>query len=344
MVKTLFISLLSTLLTIDPESVWPISNLLFGTGHNSSDAIDYFHINSVDRDSEHSYLISARHTSTIYKINGTSGSIIWRLGGRLSNFTLEPGVEFGLQHHARFISRDSDTEIISIFDNSGARQKTGFYENKSSGKILSLNTKTWTATLFKKFPAPETVFAFSQGGTQILPNGNAFVNWGSAGAITEYSPDGDVIFHAFLESGDLWRNGDVQNYRGFKFNWTGAPSEEPAVVALKHGESTVVYVSWNGDTETKIWRFYGIDGRGKGRKEVFLGDEERSGFETGFYVRSGGNWKGFLVESVGARGEVLRKSRVAGPEEYIFRYVPGRDDTLEVNGVQMVLENFEEEF
>lgn len=39
-------------LTYRLESVIPISSLAFGTGHNSSDAIDYFHINSVAKDSQ----------------------------------------------------------------------------------------------------------------------------------------------------------------------------------------------------------------------------------------------------------------------------------------------------
>lgn len=166
------------------------------------------------------------------------------------------------------------------------------------------------------------------------------MNWGSAGAVTEFSPDGDVIFHAYLESGDLWRNGNVQNYRGFKFNWTGVPNEEPAVVALEHGESTMVYVSWNGDTETRVWRFHGVDSEGR---EVLLGKEERVGFETGFYVRSGGDWRGFFVEAVGDKGKILRKSRVVGVDPYIYQYVPGRDDLLSVSGVQMMLEDFEDE-
>ena len=54
------------------ESVKPISELAFGSGHNSLDALDYFYINLADRDLEHSYLISGRHASTVYKINGTS--------------------------------------------------------------------------------------------------------------------------------------------------------------------------------------------------------------------------------------------------------------------------------
>jgi hypothetical protein len=316
-------------LTIKLESVAPISSLKFGTGHNSSDALDYFHINSVDRDNEGNYLISGRHTSTIYKINGTTGEIIWRLGGKSSDLTLGSGVGFGFQHHARFISRSKDgkTEKISLFDNSGAqlKGKTGEYVNKSSGKILSIDTRTLTATLVQDFPAPDHLFAFSQGGTQILPNGNAFVNWGSAGAVTEFSPKGTVIFHAYLESGELWNNGDVQSYRGFRFNWTGIPNEEPAVVALAHGESTVVYVSWNGDTETDAWRFYGIDSKGR---EFLLGEEKREGFETKFYVFSGLDWIRFFAEAVGKDGKILRTTRTVHAEPYIYPYVPGRDDLL----------------
>jgi hypothetical protein len=319
----------TSLLIISTESVLSIASLSFGTGHNSSDALDYFHINSVARDADHNYLVSGRHTSTIYKINGTSGEIIWRLGGKYSNFTLGPDAEFGYQHHARFISRSKsgDTEVISLFDNSGSQINDNpvEYANKSSGKILSLNTTSWTATLIQAFPAPDGIFAASQGGTQILPNGNAFVNWGSGGAVTEFSPDGEVLFHAYLESGDLWKNGDVQNYRGFRFNWTGVPNEEPAVVALAHGESTVVYVSWNGDTETTAWAFYGVKSDGR---EVILGEKPRTGFETSFYVFSGPEWRGFFVEAVGRDGKVSRRSRTVGIEPYIYQYVPGRDDLL----------------
>ncbi|KAF2664441.1 hypothetical protein BT63DRAFT_89791 [Microthyrium microscopicum] len=337
------------------ESVESISSGKFGTGHNSTDALDYFHINSVDRDSEHNYLISARHTSTIYKINGTTGDVIWRLGGKHSNFTLKEGVEFGLQHHARFISRSDDgDEIISIFDNSGpASEKHGTYANKSSGKIISLNTDSWTATLLQGFSPPDSpqspIFAANQGSTQILLNGNAFINWGSAGAVTEYSSNGSVVFHAYLDSGDLYTNGAVQNYRAFKFNWTGTPHEDPAFVALGHGESTVLYVSWNGDTETRVWEFFGVRFNGTGmdrssgedgeskKRHVWLGKVEREGFETSFYVFSGSDWSGFYARSLDGDGKVLVETGVVGVRPYIYPYVPGRDDLFLGEELQTVL-------
>jgi hypothetical protein len=319
------------------ESVTEIPTLSYGSGHNSSDALDYFHINSIDRDADHNYLVSGRHTSTIYKINGTNGDIIWRLGGKYSNFTCKSGANFGLQHHARFISysKDDDTEIISVFDNIGKQtdDDIGLHINGSRGKILSLSTKSWTATLIQDFPAPDKIFAFAQGNTQILPNGNAFINWGPAGAVTEFSPNGTVIFHAYLESGDLWENNGVQNYRGFRFNWTGTPNEEPAIVALKHGESTMIYVSWNGDTETKVWKFYGVDGTGT---KILIGQEEREGFETGHYVKSELQWTRFQAEAFSKDGKLLRNTEVVGTEPYIYQYVPGRDD-LAFGSNQIVL-------
>jgi hypothetical protein len=336
-------------ISVDPkiESIVPVSTLPFGTGHNSSDALDYFHINSVDRNNDHDYLVSGRHTSAIYKINGTSGAIIWRLGGKNSSFSLGSGVDFSFQHHARYISRsqDGDTEVISLFDNSGSLLKSNKIEgnvSKPSGKVVSVNTKTWTATLLQTFPAPDSIFAFSQGNTQILPNKNAFVNWGSGGAVTEFAPNGTAIFHAYLESGELWKNGDVQNYRGFKFNWTGLPQEEPAVIALKHGESIIVYVSWNGDTETAIWRFYGFsDGVGStvSDREYILGQQHRDGFETSFYVKSGSAVRKFFAEAIGKKGEVLRRTRVVQTEEYIYEYVPGRDDLVLDDSNQILLGN-----
>jgi hypothetical protein len=81
------------------------------------------------------------------------------------------------------------------------------------------------------------------------------VNWGSSGALTEYLSNGTAIFHAYLDSGALGEG--VENYRAFRYNWTGLPNEEPAIVSLKSREKTKVYVSWNGDTETERWEFYG---------------------------------------------------------------------------------------
>src|SRR6266542_1348901 len=59
---------------------------------------DYFHINSINLDSDQNLLISARHTWAIYKIDRRTGDVIWRLGGKESDFALGPGAAFAWQH------------------------------------------------------------------------------------------------------------------------------------------------------------------------------------------------------------------------------------------------------
>jgi hypothetical protein len=47
---------------------------------------DFYHINTVDKDPAGNYLVSGRLTRSIIYINGTSGDIIWRLGGKRNDF------------------------------------------------------------------------------------------------------------------------------------------------------------------------------------------------------------------------------------------------------------------
>ena len=56
-----------------------------------------------------------RYTSAIYKISGKDGSIIWRLGGKLSDF--EADFNFSSQHTAKFYSQNSSVTVISFLDN-----------------------------------------------------------------------------------------------------------------------------------------------------------------------------------------------------------------------------------
>ena len=60
---------------------------------------DYFHLNAVSIDDDGNLLLSARHTSTVYKIDRRTGTVIWRLGGKRSDFNLGPGVRFWYQHN-----------------------------------------------------------------------------------------------------------------------------------------------------------------------------------------------------------------------------------------------------
>ncbi|KAJ5351913.1 hypothetical protein N7452_000887 [Penicillium brevicompactum] len=288
---------------VDPsESLVSLGSSKSNSGLSFAQAWDWLHINSVDKNEEGDYLLSSRHTSTIFKINGTDGSIIWRLGGKKPSFKQSGNWTFGFQHHARWHPELSQpgTEVISFFDNSGNGEIT--FNNVSRALIVQLNHTDHTATTLRKTTAPYDLQAESQGNAQLLSDDRIFVNWGSAGAITEFNADNEVIYHAFIESS--------VSYRGFLGNWTGIPTETPALVALKSSSNLVeLHVSWNGDTETKAWRFLYVNGGKKTR----VGQVDRHSFETVF------TWKPnvalassarFVAQAINERGETIAQTRL----------------------------------
>ncbi len=305
------------------EAYLPLNPGQAGSGYNSSDAWDYFHINSVDKDADNNYLISARDANAVYKINGKTGDIMWQLGGKSSNFSMGPQVEFAFQHHARFHAKSEDgtKEIISLYDNSahgtedGKGREVHFYKY-SRGKIIEVDTETWEAKIVQAFHPPDNLLSKSQGSTQILPNGNVLVNWGSEGAMTEFKSDGTPIFHTYMDSGLLGEA--VENYRGFRYNWTGIPNEAPAIIALKDEQSstTNIYVSWNGDTRTKTWRFYGVSDNGR---RSYLGESTRESFETMLKLDQA-EFKTVQAEALDAEGTVLINTSAVKPEIMVHQY------------------------
>lgn len=174
---------------------------------------------------------------------------------------------------------------------------------------------TGEAVELHTYPAPDSLSAHSQGNAQLLPNENVFVNWGQAGAITEFAKDGQVLFHAYLDSEPVGKL--VQSYRGFRFNWTGIATEEPAIVALSRNttDNVQIYVSWNGDTQVTAWRFY-IQGKHHhdGVTRRILGEQKRRSFETVFSVdssafKANAEELHFSAEGIDVRGQVLVHTR-----------------------------------
>lgn len=280
----------------------------------------------------------------MHKINGTDGSIVWRLDGKNSSFTLGENVTFCFQHHARFHPElkteddGEDIEIISLYDNSAHGSEDGRKNEvhtaaTSSGKIIKLNTTAWTAELVKGFYPPDNLRSKSQGSTQLLPNGNVIVNWGSSGALTEYDSEGAVLYHTYFDSGYLGLG--VENYRGFRYNWTGLPNEEPAIISHVNNYGTTVYVSWNGDTETKYWRFYALIGKYGIRN--YLGQAERTSFETRLHVPKR-KISRVIAEAVDVKGKVLKPTRIAVSEPEILPAKAGKKAPTIVTQAQSNLE------
>ena len=82
---------------------------------------DAFHFNSIGlTDSEEDIIVSSRNTWTIYRINKPTGNIVWQLGGKNSDFTIDSGAEFSWQHDARFLPDN----VVSLFDDNSDGSST----------------------------------------------------------------------------------------------------------------------------------------------------------------------------------------------------------------------------
>jgi Arylsulfotransferase (ASST) len=266
------------------------------------------HINSIEKDVKGDYIISSRYCSTVYKISGQDGSIIWRLNGKSSDFTLVnfPNA-FAFQHDPRILSQDGPVTVLSLFDNGSDGYNTTTFS--SSGMIISVDTSTWTATLLNQYTNPPitTTLSTSQGSMQVLHNSNVFIGWGSIPQVSEFTENGDCV-----ALGGFGIVNEGSSYRAKKIStsaWTGNPDSTPAIFTYANSTSlpTTFYVSWNGATEVASWRFYGGNTTSAVRL-VAVGSAARSGFETAF-TASGFFPYGF-AEALDARGRQLGRSRV----------------------------------
>jgi hypothetical protein len=258
-------------------------------------AWDYFHLNSVAVDSDGQLLLSARHTSTVYKISRRKGQVLWRLGGKRSMYKMGRNTGFWFQHDARLLPNG----LLSIFDN-GAADFDRSHHKQSRVIYLRLDRKKRTATLARGFYHPSRVLAISQGNAQTLPNGNLFVGWGSSPAISEFSPDGRMLWDARVP------NGRYQSYRAFREPWVGRPTRPPALAASASGGTVNAYASWNGSTEVQNWRLLG--GASASTLKP-LTTVRWNGLETRVSVPSSANV--VQVQALDARGRVLSSSGVA---------------------------------
>ncbi|HEU4978307.1 MAG TPA: arylsulfotransferase family protein [Solirubrobacteraceae bacterium] len=212
------------------ESYLPVHNPL-------GSVYDYFHLNSIDLEPDGDLLISSRHTHTLYEIDRATGRILWRMGGKRSDFRMGKGTDFAWQHDAK---RQPDG-TISLFDNS-ANNKPG---PRSSGKVLSVDMAHHAVHLVRELGHPRPLTAPTQGSMQPLPGGGAFVGWGGTNRdFTEYDAQGNVVFDAYFTAPQ------DESYRAYRFDWTGTPVVPPRV-ALSGGKA---YASWNGATQVASWR------------------------------------------------------------------------------------------
>ncbi|KAG9778539.1 hypothetical protein HRR83_002747 [Exophiala dermatitidis] len=276
---------------------------------------DFFHGNSIDKFNNGDFLLSSRHTNTIYRVRRSDQSIAWRLGGKLSDFSMD--FNFSSQHHATIYSEGEKTVTIAFLDNASDDQhRQANSSTVSSAKLVALDSETMEAKVLQEWWRPDSALSDKRGSTHFLPNGNVLIGWSERGYMTEHTMDNQLVLEAAFVSSRF------STYRSYKSNFTGFPTEAPALESfIVQSQSdpvysmTTSYISWNGATEVHAWSFYGSN-NDTAETFQFLGQTRRSGFETAFSEK--GAWKFVYAEAIAANGSAIGKSAIRPA-----RFLPG---------------------
>ncbi len=264
---------------------------------------DSFHLNSIDVEPGGALLLSARSTWAAYQLDGSSGAIVWRLGGTRSSFTMGAGTQTAWQHDARLQSDGT----VTLFDD-GSNPRVHY---QSRGIRVALDTVHHTASLVAAYTHPGSpLLADSQGNMQTLGDQSLLIGWGAIPSVTELAPEGRLLLDAHLPAG-------YSSYRAFRSPWSGHPLSAPSVSArlLGTGDSTAVSASWNGATEVSSWRVLAGPGPGALTAQASM---PASGFESSVTFPDAEPTHAYpyvAVQALGPSGQLLGTSstvRVAG--------------------------------
>ncbi len=275
-----------------------------------NDRWDYFHINSIEEVRGGDLLISGRNTWSAVKVSRPGAKVVWRLGGRRSDFRIEKGAGFAWQHDVR----QRPNGVITLFDN-GA-----FPPVHKESRAMGLRLRGGRARKVRDYRHKPTLLSSSQGNMQVLRNGNVLIGWGALPVVSEFSASGKLLFELTLPKPlnpgpppktleqILKAPKPTQSYRAFRQRWAGRPSEPPAIAASTNSRRTKVFMSWNGATNVARWRVLAGDSPSS-LKPVARARSE--GFETGVTLK--GSPAFVAVRPRDGRGRALAPSRVIAP-------------------------------
>ncbi|MEO3842146.1 arylsulfotransferase family protein [Streptomyces sp. B22F1] len=261
------------------------------TGRAGTRPFDYLHTNSVSLDTDGDLLVSAVGTSTVYKLDRETGEIVWRLGGKNSDFRLGAGARTIAQHDVVAVGDGT----YRMFDNQNLHSDG--YESRVAW--LRIDPRRGTAELERQLVHPDRVSTAVTGGSQGLPSGNTLVGWGSAGRISEFDAAGRLVFDAVFPE-------EYGSYRTYRDGWEGEPGTAPEVRI--DGASGDAHAVWNGATEVAAWRVLAGDAR-DGLRPVAR--EPWDGLDTDVDLPADAADAAYVqAEALDADGEVIGASAV----------------------------------
>ena len=260
---------------------------------------DFMHANSIDVTPDGNLLVSGRHTWALYKLERSTGRIIWRLGGKRSDFSMGPQAQFAWQHDGRWLGGRTITVFddgAAFFDGPQPPRKT---HSQSRGLVLEVDEAHRTVRMARSYLHHPPVLTYGFGNMQTLPDGNLVVGWGDLPVFSRLAPHGAVLDQAHLPPG-------YASYRAYQQPWIGIPAQAPALVARRGADRrrSRLYASWNGATGVAAWRV--STGRRPGKLRP-LGQIKARSFESAVEVHATGGYA--TVTALDDTGRALATSR-----------------------------------
>lgn len=157
-------------------------------------AVNWTHGNAVDLDATGNVLVSFRNLSEVTRIDGRSGAVLWRLGGRANQFALQGAAPppFAGQHSVR---ATADGALV-LLDNIGdpAQSRAERYSVTEADRVARLTGV-----------AGGGVSTLLGGSVQPLPGERTLVSFGTAGRVEEYDAVGNVVWRIEGNAGYVFR-------------------------------------------------------------------------------------------------------------------------------------------
>ena len=157
---------------------------------------DILHWNSI-QPAGNSVIASFRHLDAVYKINKSTGRIVWKLGGTRTpeRLTVEGDPRpftLGAQHDARLLPDGT----VTVFDN-----RTYLPDRKPRAVRFRIDEQSGTATLLQSITDPAVSRSGCCGSARRLANRDWLIYWGGPSGLTAgYKPNGQRTFTLWLHA------------------------------------------------------------------------------------------------------------------------------------------------